>query len=928
MTNLSMSEYPKSGFLTFLFTDLENSTGLWEQFPEIMQSALARHDILLKQAVEAHHGFVVKTTGDGVHAVFESPTDGLAAALAAQLAISAEKWPEVTGPFRVRMGLHSGESQERDGDYYGPEPNRAANIMGLAYGGQVLISEVTARIIGKSLPPQASIGSLGTHRLKGLAAPEEIFQLYHPGLRDEFPILQSLEAYKHNIPIQLTSFIGRETELAEIKRLLSQNRLLTLLGPGGTGKTRLALQAAAEILDQFPDGVWLVELAPVTDPDLVSERVAAALNVQEQPGRPLITTLTSYLRTKQLLVLLDNVEHLVRECAELAEHLLQHCPSIKILVTGRESLFIEGETTLQIPSLSLPPKGITTLELIANSEAAQLFVARAQAVRPNFTVTPENSAAIVEIVRRLDGIPLALELAAARLRMMSVEQIAVRLADRFRLLTGGRRTALPRQQTLQALIDWSWNLLDEQEQTLLRRLSVFSGGWTLDAAQAVASDNDFGEFDIIDLLDQLINKSLVTVEHLPKGEMRYNMLESIRQYARDRLFEAGEGNAFRNRHAEYIVTFGEKASIEVEGREALVWLERLLREATNATAAREWVLESRLDLALRMTGVSMLVQRYWLFSAEGFRWLEKVVEQARMHPAIESDPEYRRGLASAVITLGASMFMRGNSDRARPVLEEGIALAKEAGIVRQHVYGLIMLLILLLNSGDLKTAEIVAEEALDLSRRYDLDFFRQMTLGYYLPLFASQGNYEQAQRYTEEAIRLAHQLGNPWMIAMASYLSGRVEESFENWSDAEVCFTKAAALFESVRDQRFTEISRSQIAHMKRRSGDLTVAKEMYLQTIVDFHEIGHTSAVAHQLECIGFIAEFQRDYVHAARLLGAAQALREAIDSTRLPQEQVEFEQALANLAEAMGEIDRDAAFAEGQRMSVDEVVILATKK
>jgi predicted ATPase/class 3 adenylate cyclase len=923
-----MSEYSGSRILTFLFTDLVDSTRIWEHFPETMRSALVRHDLLLKQSVEAHRGYVVKSTGDGFHAVFGSPADGVAAALAAQQALSAEMWPDEIGPLRVRMGLHTGGSEERDGDYYGPEVNRAARIMSLAYGGQVLISEVTAKLIHHALPPQASLASLGAHRLKGLAAPEEIFQLYHPTLHDEFPILQSLELHKHNLPVQLTSFIGREHELTEINHQLTQTRLLTLLGPGGTGKTRLALQAAADLIDQFPDGVWLVELAPLTDPDLVTERVAAVFNLQEQPGRQLINTLTSYLVNKKLLLLLDNVEHLVRECADLVEHLLEHCPSLKIIVTGRESLFIGGEITLQIPSLSLPPKGITSPEAIINSEAAQLLVARAQAVRPEFVITPENSAAIAEIIRRLDGIPLALELAAARLRMMSVEQIAGMLTDRFRLLTGGRRSALPRQQTLQALIDWSWNLLDEKEQILLRRLSVFSGGWTLDAAQAVASDQEVNEFDILDLLGELINKSLVTVEHLPKGEVRYSMLESIQQYARDRLVEAGEGNAFRDRHAESMVAFGEQASTEVEGREALIWLDRLLREADNASAAREWGLESRLDLALKMTGVSILVQRYWLLSAEGFRWLEKVVELARMQSPSVTDSEFQRGLASAIITLGVSMLLRGKSDQARLVLEEGIALAKEVGVVRQQVFGLNMLLTLLLNSGDLETAEIVAEESLSLSQKHKLDFLRQMTLGYYLPVFASQGKYEQAQKFTEEALRLAHQLGNPWMVAMASFLSGRVAKLFENWSEAEVSFIKAAELFEKVRDQRFAEMSRSEVAHMKRMSGDFAGAEEIYTRTIVDFYEIGHHSAVAHQLECFGFIAESQRQFIRAARLLGAAHALREAIGSTRLPQEQFEFEQTLAQLAKEMGEAARDVALTEGQQMSVDEAVLFATKK
>ncbi|MEJ2710932.1 MAG: adenylate/guanylate cyclase domain-containing protein [Anaerolineales bacterium] len=920
-----MGSSPKSGILTFLFTDLEDSTRLWEQFPQVMQPALTRHDDLLKQAVEDHSGFIVKSRGDGIHAAFESPADGVAAALAAQQALSREIWPEETGPFRVRMGLHSGVSQERDGDYYGTEPNRAARIMDLAYGGQVLISEVTAALIRNSLPPQAGLVSLGAHRLKGLANPEEIYQLHHPTLRAEFPALRSLEAYQHNLPVQLTSFIGRENELAQIKGLFSQTRLLTLLGPGGTGKTRLSLQFAAGQIEQFPDGVWLIELAPLTNPDLIPERVAAALNVEKQPGQALLDTLINYLRNKKLLLLLDNVEHLVRESAQLAEQLLGNCPAIKILVTGREALFIAGEQTLQIPSLSMPERGKTSFQEVNNSEAAQLLVARAQAVRPDFDITPENAGAVGEIVRRLDGIPLAIELAAARLRMMTVEQIASKLAHRFRLLTGGRRTALPRQQTLEALIDWSWNLLDEQERILLRRLSVFSGGWTLEAAQAVTSDDQLDEFDVLDLLGQLINKSLVNVEQLPKEEIRYNMLETIRQYARKRLLEASEVEAIRNRHAAYYVAFGDQASVAVEGPEALLWLDRLLREADNASAAREWALESRLDLALKMTNVSMLVLRYWLFNEEGFHWLDQVVEQTRLHPPAETDPEYQRGLASALIAHGTSIFMQGKTIQARPLLEEGVALAKEIGAVKQQVFGLNMLLPILLNAGDLESAETVAQQALDLSRQHDLTFLRQMTLGYYMPVFASQGKHEQAQAYTEEAIQLAQQHGNPWMVAMASFLKGRSEEFYENWPEAAICYLRASQLFEAVRDRMFALISQSEAGHSKRKAGDFAGAEEIYRKTVVRFQEIGHKSGVAHQLECIAMIAASKNQPQRAARLLGAAQSQRAAIQSIRLPREQVEFDQTLARLGEGTGKGVVEAAMAEGRQLSIEEAVLLA---
>ena len=915
-----------------------------------MRPVLEWHDALLKEAVEAHRGRIVKTTGDGLHAVFETPSDGVAAALAGQQAITAESWPSETGPLKVRMGLHTGESQEREGDYYGPTLNRAARIMATGFGGQVLLSNVTATLVQEALPADATLLDLGEHCLRDLALPEHLHQLCHPALPPDFPPLKSLSAFKHNLPVQLTSFIGREKELEQVKNLiigkdltgvghLSGLRLVTLLGPGGTGKTRLSLQTAADLVDQFPDGVWLVELAPLTDPDLIPDRVAATLNVQEQRGRPILETLTNYLRRKELLLLLDNVEHLVRESAEFAEHLLMHCPSIKILVTGREALFIGGETTLQIPSLSLPKKESLTPDLIANSEAVQLFLARAQAVRPDFALTPDNAPALAEVVRRLDGIPLALELAAARLRMMSVEQIAARLNDRFRLLTGGRRTVLPRQQTLLALIDWSWNLLDEREQILLRRLSVFSGGWTLEAAQSVCSSSPrplegrgaggegfpLDEFDVLDLLDQLINKSLVNVEHLPKGMVRYAMLESIRQYARDRLLEAGEGETLRDRHAEYFTAFGEQMADVLEGPEMLVWLEPFLRDLDNAKTAREWAVESRLDLALRMAGGSLLIQRYWLFNKDGNNWINEVVRKARAHPAVKTDPDYKRRLAGAIITLGGTTMGQGEPAKAGPILEEGIAMAEDAGTIKQKVFGLNMLLICLLQLGQFQKIEKLAKEALAISRAHGLDFLRMMTLGSFTPAFSFQKKFEEAYAYTQEAIELAKQLRNPWAEANSLQLEGQAERGKQNWSAARDYFSRAADLFEAVRDTPFMYIALSEAGHMNRKLGDYAGAEAIYRKTILFFRDGVGKSAAIHQLECFGMIAAYQGQCVRGATLLGAAQALRESEQSVRLPPEQIEFDEALAHLAAEMGESARDAAMAKGAKMGVDEAVAFA---
>src|SRR5579859_796700 len=472
----------------FLFTDIEGSTQMWERRQQAMQAPLARHDALLRQAVADHNGHIVKMTGDGCHAAFAGALEGALAALQAQQALAAEAWPEIApDALRVRMGLYAGEAEARAGDYYGSSVNRAARLMSVAHGGQILISAAAADLLRDRLPHGVALRDLGEHRLKDLSRPERVLQLTAAGLRADFPPIKSLNSFMHNLPVQLTPFIGRERELVEIDRLLAGTHLLTLTGSGGTGKTRLSLQAAAALLPDFADGAWLVELAPLADPALVAQSAATALGVRETGGRPMLEALADYLRAKQLLLILDNCEHLVAACAGLAEQLLRQCPRLKILASSREALGIAGETTYPVPSLSLPAAaGGSGAEALSQSEAASLFVDRAQAALPTFALTDDNAAAVATVCRRLDGIPLAIELAAARVRLLRVDEIAARLDDRFRLLTGGSRTALPRQQTLRALIDWSYDLLTEPERALLRRLAVFAGGWTLEAAEAVS----------------------------------------------------------------------------------------------------------------------------------------------------------------------------------------------------------------------------------------------------------------------------------------------------------------------------------------------------------------------------------------------------------------------------------------------------------
>src|SRR5579884_2058809 len=550
-----------SGTVTFLFTDIEGSTKLWEECPEAMRQALARHDALAASIIEQHEGLLVKSRGEGdsLFCVFARATDAVAAACALQQAFVSEPWP-AEAPLRVRMALHTGEADLREGDYYGSAVNRCARLRAIGHGGQVLLSQAARDL----LPPDAPLMDKGSHRLKDLQQPEHVFQLAAPDLPSEFPPLRSLR--NTNLPVQTTSFIGREQEMAQLKRLFSSTRLLTLTGIGGCGKTRLALQVAADLLEDYPDGAWLVELAALSEGSPVPQSVASALGLREEPGRSLTQTLIDYLQSRSLLLILDNCEHLVAACASLAETLLRSSPNVKLLATSREALNVPGETTYRVPSLLPPdPERLPSEEkdlaaALMDYDAVRLFVERACSHRSEFALTRQNGPAVAEICHQLDGIPLAIELAAARIRAMAVEKIAERLDDRFRLLTGGARTVLPRQQTLRALIDWSYDLLDARERTLLQRLGVFAGGWSLDSAEAVCADRPgegdleagFEEWEVLDLLQSLVDKSLVLYEER-EAEGRYRLFESVRHYALGKLSAAGDAERVRDRHADHFL---------------------------------------------------------------------------------------------------------------------------------------------------------------------------------------------------------------------------------------------------------------------------------------------------------------------------------------------------------------------------------------
>jgi predicted ATPase/class 3 adenylate cyclase len=663
-------EFP-AGTMTFLFTDMEGSTRNWESSPIVMKEALERHDILLADGIRARGGTIVTERGEGdsFFAIFAYARDAVAAACSIQLALQAESWPGDL-QIRVRMAIHTAVADPGRMDYRGPEVNRCARIRSIAHGGQVLLSSSTEALVSGRLPVDISLQDLGEHRLRDLTRPAHIFQLNHPKLPSQFPPLQSLSVLKHNLPVQLTSFVGREEQLKDVQQLLGTHRLVTLTGAGGCGKTRLALQAGAESLESYADGVWHVDLAPLAETDLIPKAVAESLGVREEADHSLAKALGVYLRDKQLLLLLDNCEHLLDACASLAQELLNVSAGLRILATSREALNITGEAIWRVPSLSLPDlEGPSSHDAAIASESVRLFVDRATASQSSFTLTPPNSSAVARICQQLDGIPLAIELAASRVRLMTPDQILDRLKDRFQLLTGGGRTNLARQQTLQATFDWSYYLLVEAEKRLFRWLSVFSGGFDLEGVEEVCASADLSGEPTLELFFRLFDKSLVTAELEGDRLAPYRLLETTRQYAHEKLRDTSEETAAREGHLRCFLGLAESAYAQRMDTPA-EWLARLERDHDNLRSALEWSRHHHPDQYLRLAG------------ALGWFWYSHShLEEGRAHLAAALAGQHGRTRIVARALWGAATLAtwQGHTAAGRHPAEESLAIWRELG---------------------------------------------------------------------------------------------------------------------------------------------------------------------------------------------------------------------------------------------------------
>lgn len=854
-----MTDRPE-GVVTFLFTDVQGSTRLWEQHPAAMRHALARHDSVLHQAISAHQGAVFKTIGDSFCAVFANPLAALHAALAAQQAFLQENWGEL-GALRVRMALHIGEAEQRAGDYFGPSLNRVARMLAAGHGGQILLSAAMQRQVSGQLPPHLTLHDLGEHRLKDLTQSEHLYQVLHPQLTADFPPLRSLEAFAHNLPIQLTSFIGREHELAQLKHRLGPDatltsHLLTLVGVGGTGKTRLALQAAAEMLDEFPDGVWLVELAPLTDATLVPRVTANVLGVREEPGQLPETSLINYLRTKQALLILDNCEHLIQAAAQLAEQLLRACPQLYLLATSREALGVAGELTFAVSSLALPTQNQTyTAAGLMQYESVRLFAERAKAAAPLFALTDHNAAVIAQICARLDGIPLALELAAARVRFLSVEQIATRLSDRFRLLTGGSRTALPRQQTLQALIDWSYDLLADKEKRLLQRLAVFAGSWDLEAAEAVAGDAaddaPLPAVEVLEALAHLVDKSLVVLEDTAHGP-RYRLLETIRQYARNKLLATHEVEPLRDRHLNYFGQLAQRIEPELFRGQQKEWLNRATDELDNLRAALEWSLSAESDDPAEVTqhltqGLDLMyaLRQFWRVRghwSEARTWLAQLLEHPGSPPATRARARGLRLMA---------FFASHQSDHAKSVAlhKEAHALARQLGDRATEAWTLTGIAINSELLGQAINIQADLEQSLAVFRELN-DIPGQISLLSHLANWHWDHGHDRdtldgVQALYEENLRLCYQIQHHLDAAGTLVALGYLFQHRQDLPAAQAKFEEALTIYQEFQDKSGINGTLLALANILLEREQFAAAQPLLAQGIELARELGNRIGLA-----------------------------------------------------------------------------------
>ncbi len=905
---------------TFLFTDIEGSTALLRRLREgLYAQVLADHRSLIRSGLTAHGGREVDTQGDGLFAVFSSPSACLAAVMDMQNALETHAWPGGEH-VRVRMGTHTGEASQTATGLIGLDVHRAARVAAVGYGGQALMSETAAALVRDSLPADAALKDLGVHRLKDLGRPERIFQLQAPGLQAEFPPLRSLgnPALLNNLPAQLSTFIGRDRELSEVRALGESSRMVTLTGAGGCGKTRLSLQVAAEMLDGAGDGVWLVELAAVSDPDAVPSAIAGALGIAPQGGRAALEALLDALGPQDILIVLDNCEHLIDACAKTADALLRRCPRVHLVATSREPLGISGETIYRVPSLSLPASdGSVAAE---SSDAVALFVDRARAQGAGLTVSEETVPVIVSVCRRLDGLPLAIELAAARLRSLSLDGLHDRLDQRFRLLTGGSRTALARQQTLRATVDWSHSLLNGAEQMLLRRLSVFAGTFDLDAAEAVCGFGDIAAFDVAELLGALVDKSLVVAEPAG-GSLRYRLLETIRQFAAERLAEAGgdEAAAVAAAHGRHYLSVAEAAAPHLRGSDQGNWFARLDADQANLWRAA-WYASSVRGGTEQVLRLAVALDRHWIVRSrdrDGLALLTPVLER----PDARTDPLlFGRALNVAAIVSRVSHIAS-----ALRYGELAVELARQLDDGRLLIETLAVLSSVCYFAGEAERGLPLGQEAVERARSLADDVLLAEALSGYL-LCIDLVDSVRSGKLFDEAIACTERSGDQ-LFAGFLHNDASVHALRVGDISAARAHLEAAVQASRANGQNSYEMAVN-LGWVRRLDGDHDGARSSFEDALRMSRRSGERFGIAYAVLGLACLAADAGEWSQACLLHGIAQA---ALDRTGEAWQEPEAgyrRESLAQVRAHLGQEQSERDYARGLALTSDEMLDLASQK